>query len=189
MNADSELLQKICQGNEAFFTKAFDLYYSPLCYFANKYIRDLDESRSIVQQVFVDLWIKRNSLQIQQSLKGYLFKSVQNSSLDFLKHKLVESRYLNQVGPKFETEGHDLIEESELNAQINNAINELPDKCREIFILCRFEDLRYSDIAQKLGISVKTVEMQMGIALKKLRLKLSDQQHIHLLIFLFSKKQ
>ena len=188
MNTDSELFQKICKGNEESFTEAFDKYYSPLCYYADKFVHDLDESRSLVQQVFVDLWIKRNKLLVTQSLKSYLFKSVQNSSLDFLKHKLVESKYLNQVRPDFETDDRDLIEEAELNARINNAINELPEKCREIFTLCRFEELHYSDIAQKLGISVKTVEMQMGIALKKLRAKLTDHQHIQLLIHLFSKK-
>ena len=188
MNDDSELLQKICQGNEESFTQAFDRYYAPLCYYADKFIHDLDESRSLVQQVYVDLWIKRNKLVIQYSLKGYLFKSVQNYSLDYLKHKLVETKYLKQSQPEIEANDNDLIEEAELNARINRAIEALPEKCREIFILCRFEELRYADIALRLGISVKTVEMQMGIAMKKLKSKLSDNQNIKLLFYLFSKK-
>ena len=187
MNSDSELLQKICLGNEEAFTKAFDLYYSPLCYYTDKFIHDMDESRSLVQQVFVDFWIKREKLQIQQSLKGYLFKCARNSSLDFLKHRLVESKYMNQINQESETQDHDLIEEAELNARINTAIEALPEKCREIFILCRFEELRYAEIAQRLDISVKTVEMQMGIALKKLKLKLTNNQHIKILLYLFSK--
>ena len=187
MITDAELLQKICQGDEHSFTLAFDRYYVPLCFYADKFIHDLDESRSLVQQEFVDLWIKRGKLIIHQSLKSYLFKSVQNSALDYLKHKLVETKYLNQTQSKEISYDVDLIEEAELNARINGAIGELPEKCREIFLLCRFEELRYTEIAQRLGISIKTVEMQMGIALKKLRTKLSVNQSIKILLFLFSK--
>ena len=187
MNGDPELLKMIRQGNEESFAKAFDHYYTSLCYFTDKYIHDLDESRSLVQQVFVDLWIKRDKLVIQHSLKSYLFKATKNSALDYLKHKLVETKYLNDIKPEEIIVERDLIEEAELNARINAAIGELPEKCREIFILCRFEELRYTEIALRLGISVKTVEMQMGIALKKLKLKLSVNQRIQILIYLFSK--
>jgi len=186
-NSFSSLLQKIAQGDERSFTEAFDNYYAGLCYYADKFIHDSDESRSLVQQVFVDLWIKRHKLVIEQNLKAYLFTTVKNYSLDYLKHKLVETKYLNEATPESVSYDTDLIEEAELNARINSAIEELPEKCREIFMLCRFEELRYTDIAQKLGISVKTVEMQMGIALKKLRVKLTDNQNIQILLYLFSK--
>jgi len=188
MNSASELVQKICQGDEQSFTEAFDRYYPGLCYYADKYIHDTDESRSLVQQVFVDLWIKRNKLIIGQSIKAYLFKSVHNSALDYLKHKRVESKYLREAPSVPETIDENVIEEAELNARINLAIEGLPGKCREIFLLCRFEELRYSEIAERLGISVKTVEMQMGIAMKKLRLKLFNNQHIKVLFQLFFKK-
>jgi len=185
---DSELIQKISLGNEASFTEAFNCYYSVLCYYSDRFIHDLDESRSLVQQVFVDLWINRNKLVIEQSLKAYLFKTVRNGSLDYLKHKIVENKYLKGTTVEPVVFDQDLIEEAELNARINSAIEGLPEKCREIFVLCRFEELRYSEIAQRLGISLKTVEMQMGIALKKLRTKLTDNQHIQVLLYLFSKK-
>ena len=187
MNGDPELMQKISQGNEESFAKAFDFFYPSLCYYADKFIHDLDESRSLVQQVFVDLWIKRNKLVIHQTLKSYLFKSVRNSALDYLKHKLVETKYLEENRSDEASYDTDLIEEAELNARINAAIGELPEKCREIFILCRFEELHYSEVAQQLGISVKTVEMQMGIAMKKLKHKLTAYQHIQVLIYFFSK--
>jgi RNA polymerase sigma-70 factor (ECF subfamily) len=188
LQRDSELLQKIAQGNEESFTEAFDRYYPGLCFYAEKLIHDMDESRSLVQQVFVDLWMKRNKLVIQQSLKAYLFTAVRNNALDYLKHKLVEMKYLREAPLELGSFDRNLIEEAELNARINSAIDDLPEKCREIFTLCRFEELRYSEIAQKLGISIKTVEMQMGIALKKLRSKLTDSQNIQVLLYLFSKK-
>ncbi|HZK62482.1 MAG TPA: RNA polymerase sigma-70 factor [Anaerovoracaceae bacterium] len=179
---------KISQGNEQSFSEAFDRYYTGLCYYAFKFVKDMDESRSLVQQVFVDLWIKRDKLVIQQSLKAYLFAAVRNYVLDYLKHKVVELKYLNEVQSESVTIGRDLIEEAELNARINSAIEALPEKCREVFVLCRFEELRYSEIARRLGISIKTVEMQMGIAMKKLRSKLTDNQNIQILMYLFSKK-
>lgn len=185
---DSELLQKISQGNEESFTVVFDRYYPGLCYYADKFVHDMDESRSLVQQVFADLWMKRNKLVIQQSFKAYLFESVRNSALDYLKHKLVETKYLRDAPHESVSLDRNLIEEAELNARINSAIESLPEKCREVFILCRFEELHYSEIAQRLGISKKTVEMQMGIALKKLRSKLTDNQNIQILLYLFSKK-
>jgi len=187
LQRDSELLQEIAQGNEESFTGAFDRYYPGLCYYAEKFIHDMDESRSLVQQVFVDVWMKRSKLIIQQSLKAYLFTAVRNNALDYLRHKLVETKYLREVHPELLTIDHDLIEEAELNARINLAIDELPEKCREIFTLCRFEELHYSEIAQKLGISIKTVKMQMGIALKKMRSKLTDNQNFQVLLYLFSK--
>jgi RNA polymerase sigma-70 factor (ECF subfamily) len=83
----------------------------------------------------------------------------------------------------------DKLEEAELNARLNRAISELPEKCREVFLLCRFEGLKYGQVAEKLNISVKTVEMQMGIALKKIRDKLSDLQVIKVLMCIFCKKR
>ena len=82
----------------------------------------------------------------------------------------------------------DLMEEAELADRINKAIQKLPEKCREIFLLCRFEELKYAEIAEKLNISVKTVEMQITIALKKLRKELSDYQMIQLFAIVFPKK-
>lgn len=188
MNTASELMQKIRQGNEDSFTEAFDSYYPCLCYFADKFIHDTDEARSLVQQVFVDLWVKRNKIVIEQSLKAYLFTSVRNAALDYLKHKTVETKYIREAQSESEIFDRNLIEEAELSAIINGAIEELPEKCREIFILCRFEELSYNEITGRLGISIKTVEMQMGIALKKLRSKLSVNQNIQLLMYIFSKK-
>lgn len=181
------LFDDISKGNEEAFNKAFDLYYSRLCFFADKMLRDFDLSRSVVQQVFVDLWIKREKLQID-SLQSYLYQSVRNASLDVLKHKKAESKYLSTLEKEESGQINDLIEEAELADRINKAIQKLPEKCREIFLLCRFEELKYAEIAARLNISVKTVEMQISIALKKLRKELSDYQMIQLLV-LFSRKK
>jgi RNA polymerase sigma-70 factor (ECF subfamily) len=174
-------------GSEKAFNKAFDLYYSSLCYFANNLLHDFDLSRSIVQQVFVDLWIKRDKLLVN-SLRSYLYQSVHNSALDVLKHKKVETQYLSLLDKGEPEEMTDLMEEAELADRINRAIQNLPEKCREIFVMCRFDELKYAEIAARLNISVKTVEMQIGIALKKLRIELSDYQMFQLFMLVSSKK-
>lgn len=181
------LFDDISNGDEAAFNKAFDLYYSRLCFFSDKMLRDFDLSRSVVQQVFVDLWIKREKLRID-SLQSYLYQSVRNASLDVLKHRKAESKYLLTLEKAESGQLTDLIEEAELADRINKAIQNLPEKCREIFLLCRFEELKYAEIAKKLNISVKTVEMQISIALKKLRKELSDYQMIQLLTIICPKK-
>lgn len=187
MENDTLLFNEIKQGNEAAFRKVYDDFYTPLCFFADKFINDFDKSRSQVQDVFVELWIKREKLNINYSIKSYLYNSVRNSCIDHIRKKKSSEFALKRFTQSENEEFHDYMEEAELNDRINKAIHSLPEKCREIFLLCRFEELKYAEIAEKLGISVKTVEMQMGIALKKLREKLSDYHWINLVIFVFSK--
>ncbi|MCW0481317.1 RNA polymerase sigma-70 factor [Gaoshiqia sediminis] len=175
--------------NEENFSKVFDEYYSSLCFFSNKYLEDMDLARSLVQEVFVDLWTKRENIALKYSVKSYLYTAVKNRSIDYLR-TVRKNVKLSAVGDcQLETPFRDALEEAELNDRINKSINELPEKCREVFVLCRFEGLKYSQIAEKLNISVKTVEMQMGIALKKMREKLSDIQLVKLLLCIFSKKK
>lgn len=187
--SDPNIFKKIKNGDIAAFSNLFDETYTPLCFFANKYISDLDKSRSLVQQLFVDLWVKHEKLKIHSSPKTYLYQSVKNRCIDYLRKEKntilnTEESHENSKSVPF----HDLVEEAEINDHINAAIYRLPEKCREIFMLCRFEDLKYAEIADKLNISVKTVEMQMGIALKKLRSELYVHQIFNLLVLIHSKK-
>jgi len=186
--SDTHIFRRIKQGDEAAFSRLFDEYYVSLCYFANKFIGDMDISRSVVQQVYVDLWEKREKIDILWSVKSYMFHAVNNKSIDYLRKNKNTVTLTDKEGDTRQIPFRDLVEESELNDRINNSINQLPEKCREIFLLCRFEGLKYSEIAERLHISVKTVEMQMGIALKKLRESLSDYQMINLLAYIYSKK-
>ena len=186
--SDREIFEKIKNGDDVAFSQLFDETYPSLCFFVNKYLSDLDKSRSLVQEFFVDLWINHSKLNVPHTPKAYLFNAVKNKTIDFLR----KERRIGTIGEITEdyetTPFRDLVEEAELNDKINKSIQDLPDRCREIFMLCRFEGLKYAEIAEKLDISIKTVEMQMGIALKKLRNNLSDYQMFNLLVFIFSKK-
>lgn len=158
--------------------------YKPLCYFAQRFVFDLDTAREIVQDVFVRIWEKRDSLPVEIPLKNYLFTSVRNKCLDYLKHLKIESEFekmrIKEV-QESDTLSLNPVEDpldglvtEELENAIKGAIEDLPDKCREIFELSRYKGLKYREIAVALNISVKTVETQMSRALKSLREKLSN---------------
>lgn len=187
-STDKQIFDEIKQGNEIAFNRLFDQYYTSLCFFANKYLEDIDQSRSVVQGFFVDLWVNREKIKITQSVKSYLYNSVKNRSIDHLRKEKKNTHTTELTDDIAQSPFKDLVEEAELNDRINQSINELPERCREIFMLCRFEGLKYAQIAEQLDISIKTVEMQMGIALKKLRQKLSDIQMISLLSFISAQK-
>lgn len=137
---------------------------------------DVDTSKEIVQEVFINLWNKRDSITSERSVKSYLYTSVKNRCFNWLRdHKKFRSHVLD-----FEIEDHDTIferddlESQEIKKRIEDAMEKLPDRCREIFELSRFEDLKYREIAERLGLSVKTVEVQVSKALKILRVELKD---------------
>jgi len=173
-SSDIHIFQQIKDGNEAAFNNLFDSYYTRLCFFCSRYLADMDLSRSLVQQVFVDLWLKSDRLSVEHSIKSYLFQSVKNRAIDQLRKNKNNIQIDDATTKMAKIPFHDIIEESEFCDRVYKSINLLPEKCREIFIMSRFDKLKYVEIAQKLNISVKTVEMQIGIALKKLRDDLPD---------------
>ncbi|RWX01694.1 RNA polymerase sigma-70 factor [Flavobacterium cerinum] len=164
------------QGNEAAFERVFKLYFKNLHAYAYTFIKEDIIAEEIVQNVFFRIWEKRDQLQIDDSLKAYLYRSVHNESLNHIKHQKVKSSFQEHYSNHAEAsnDASATMIASELEIQIQKAINELPQQCRIIFQLSRFEQLKYQQIADQLNISVKTVENQMGKALKVMRLKLVE---------------
>ena len=169
------------------FEDIFKSMFPTLCLFAQKYVSDMDTSREIVHNVFIALWEKREDIDFEKPMKPYLFTSVHNRCLNFIRDnkkfnndELTVEALETQLG----ADTTDNITTAETVAEINGAIQALPDKCREIFILNRFEGLKYHEIADKLGISVKTVEAQMSKALKILRAKLEKYARLMILWWL-----
>ncbi len=167
--SDVKTFESIRQGDEIAYSNLFDQYYTALCYFADKYLNDMDLSRSLVQGFFVDLWDKKTQISIDSSLKSYLYFSVKNRAIDYLRKRKKTVPLTEHLFDEQQVSFDDLIEKAELADNINNCINQLPKKCREVFLLSRSQGLKYSEIAEKLDISPKTVEMQVSIALKRLR--------------------
>ena len=167
--------------------KAFELLYNEqyisLCHYARRFVLDLDTAREIVQDVFVRIWEKKRSLPVEISLKTYLYTSVRNKCLDYLKHLKVEYdfekmriRELRESGNNsFDTIDHPLdgLITKELEKAIEDSIENLPEKCREIFKMSRYSGLKYREIAEERNISVKTVETQMSRAIRSLKKELA----------------
>jgi RNA polymerase sigma-70 factor, ECF subfamily len=155
----------------------FRSHYSSLCSYANHFLNDLDASEEVVQEVMLKIWMTRNELRIETSLKSYLFRSVRNGCLNLLKHDHIRDEYRlhaeSRTGDLFQSGEDDLIA-TELEGRIRKAIDDLPMERRKVFILSRYEGLTYGQIAEKLGISAKTVENQMGKAMKTLREELAE---------------
>jgi RNA polymerase sigma-70 factor (ECF subfamily) len=156
---------------EADFKKTFDVYFDKLYRYAFTIVQDNSEAKDIVQSAFIKLWAKRNEVDAE---RPYLYTTVYNLSLNAVRNRTVRARHLQYLGSLSETDRRYTSEEKEIVKRINQVIEKLPPKCREIFQRNRFEGKKYAEIATELGISVKTVEAQMGKALKHLRENLSD---------------
>lgn len=164
------------------FEKLFDSYYSMLCLVAYDMVKNKHLAEEIVDDVFFNLWQKRNSIEINKSIRAYLVRSVKNRSINWLEQTKTE-RLLMATATDISTYEEILWDnnyplgnllEKELRSSINESINALPEQCRKIFLLNRNDDLTYEEIAEKLSISVNTIKTQMKIALAKLRESLSD---------------
>jgi RNA polymerase sigma-70 factor, ECF subfamily len=172
---DQELFTKVKEGDEKAFEVLFRAYYPFLCMYCTRLIKDASAAEEIVQELFVKLWEKRSQIMIESSVKNYLFRAVKNHCLNYIKHNHIKSEYNRKMLEASEPSSQETDEpDADLMQLIEESISSLPDKRREIFRLNREEGLKYREIAEKLNISIKTVETQMGLALKTLREKLRD---------------
>ncbi|NDV67975.1 RNA polymerase sigma-70 factor [Dysgonomonas sp. 25] len=181
------------EQHERDFSNLYLTYYSKLLRFAEEYVLSTEDAENIVQDIFLKLWEKQELLPLVENINAYLFKLIRNRCLDYLKHQLSVEKYTKNTQDAFRLElslklhsldqfDEDIFANENIDKVIMDAINELPDRCREIFMLSKIEGLKYKEISARLGISVNTVENQIGIALKKLRLKL--KHYLPLLFFI-----
>jgi RNA polymerase sigma-70 factor, ECF subfamily len=176
---DTDLLYptiETAQDFELVFEQLFKSHFKALHAYAYGIIRDESTAEEMVQNVFCRLWEKREQTIFNQSPKAYLYRSVHNESLNYLKHQKVKENYQNFAARNNDVSEHAAAktEHNELQWHLNKAMNELPEQCRTIFQMSRFEELKYREIADQMGLSVKTIENQMGKALRILRSKLVD---------------
>lgn len=174
---ESEWVERLREGNLAAFEALFRRYYEELCLFCLQYVRDPEVAEDLVQDLFVRIWEQRNTLYPQGSSRGYLFAATRNRALNYLKHKQVEQNWTaeaTQVPPGESDRPDENLQYNETIDAFEKALNALPEGQRTVFLLSRRHDLTYAEIASLLGISVKTVETQMGRALRRLREDFSD---------------
>jgi RNA polymerase sigma-70 factor (ECF subfamily) len=175
----SHITAELIEGNIKAFEAVFNNYYHGLIYFATSYLRNREDANDIIQSVFLTLWERRATLQPNTNLTAYLFTNTRNQCLNYLNHLKAKSNYLSfqehnwndlQLNiyalEEFNPSG---LEYEELEKKLQKALDSMSEDCARIFRMSRFDGLKYSDIADKLQISVKTVEKKMSIALAHLR--------------------
>lgn len=176
----NDILERLQTDDESVLKELFDLYYIIVCKAMYRFIKDKSTVEDLAQNVFIRFWEKRHQINITSSVKAYLSRMAINEAIGYLRKN--KKWNIEEVTPNTPTSTASSVEEqylqTELESKITRAINELPPKCRAIFQMSRFDDLTYREIAEKLGISIKTVENQMGKALRVLRKKMKGYLHI-----------
>jgi RNA polymerase sigma-70 factor, ECF subfamily len=179
-NIDHELLRLVKNNDEEYIKEIFRLYYSGLCTYATTFVKVPDLAEEIVQETFIKLWENRALNNVETSVKPYIYRSVHNNCINYLKnsevlrrqssHMAEEILYHNEVALRNFSPAviDDLISE-ELEIKLNKVLDEMPPQARKIFMMSRFDQLSYQEISESMGISVNTVKTQMKRVLSKLR--------------------
>ncbi len=179
-SAEKDIVNRLINRDKNAFELVFNENYSLLCAYAYKFLTDDDQAEEVVQEVFVKFWEKCDRIEPDSSVKSYLYRSVHNTCLNYIKHQKVKDAY-KEYFLMYQNifEDSDVSkEQQEIIKMIYEEIDNLPPRCSEIFKLSRFEGLKYQEIAEHLNISIKTVEVQMGKALKVLREKFSEVNRV-----------
>lgn len=182
---DNYIIQQLHAGDIETYETVYKQYFQPLHKYARTMLDDDAKAEDIVQGLFIKLWEKAEQIEIRSSLKAYLYKSVYHASLNAIKSNQVEQKTKDQLMQHVDKVEQPLKEwdRSIVEKRITSALAELPEQCRTVFQMSRFEHLKYREIADQLRISPKTVEQHMTKALKMLRASLVD---LLLLFIIFS---
>ena len=166
-----DLIERLRQGDETAFDSIFRMWYPALVRASESLVRSRAVAEEVVQDVMLELWKRRAHMASGSSPQAYLFQSTRNRSLNYLRHERVERQAEPQMTREegIDASAHSLMVEEEIHVAMRRAVDRLPARCREVFELSRVGGLKYSEIASVLGISIKTVEAQMGKALRVLR--------------------
>lgn len=181
------LIRNLKKGVESAYEALFKTFYTELVIHANRYLYDMDASREIVQNLFVTIYEKRQSLNISSSLKSYLYRAVQNRCINYINAQKTKGKYTNYILNNTKNQDNPIeqnLNATELENALYNAIGELPPKCRMIFKMNRFEGVSNGEIAERLDLSKRTVETQITKALKLLRVKLLPYMEGAMLVLL-----
>lgn len=175
-HSDKDLLLLLKENNQVALKYIYNSYWKQLYLTAFSIIKDAQQAEDIVQDILLQLWIRRNEVEIE-SLKSYLFTAVKYKVLTYIKS--ASNRKVFLEADEFEkfagtTDLGDRLEEIEINMLLDRGISTLPERCKQVFILSRKENLNNKEIAERMGISPKTVENQITIALRQLKLSMSD---------------
>lgn len=175
MEDEDRLFRELQEGSWKAFQAFFDAYSERLYLYASGFLCDQEEARDIVQDTFIYLWENRKRITYTGNLYSYLLRSVKNSCIDYKLHQKVKEKYIREVELLQEEAEEELVDNfEELYGQLQDIIDTLPSKCKEIFILGCVEGYSYKEVAGQLGVSVNTVKTQIKVAYKKIKSELGN---------------
>ncbi|MGE4586162.1 MAG: RNA polymerase sigma-70 factor [Mangrovibacterium sp.] len=186
-------IQQLKSGEETIFDSLYRCFFPKLEYFSNQYILDQEASKNIVQDVFTELWDKKDTFRDDTNIQAWLFTVTKNKSLKYIARQKSQKNYSEHIRHRELEINHRALNEvdtsnfmlDELKSQIENALNKLSPACRKVFEMSRFEGMKQQQIADKLGLSVKTVETHISKALRVFKTELKDYLPLFCLYFLF----
>lgn len=194
---DENIIDYLQKGEEDAFRYIYDKYYGYLCAVAKGYLCDNDMAETVVEDVIYNIWEIREKLNIHTSLHSYLIRSVKNRAINYLQQEYIAKEvsvnslqdYTDIESFYFIEEEHPLekILETELESAIATAIDNLSEECRKAFVMSRYHDMKYEEIAAQMGISVNTVKYHIKNALSRLRIDLKDYLMVLLLLSITSQ--
>jgi RNA polymerase sigma-70 factor (ECF subfamily) len=179
MHETPDLLDGLQKGDKATYEILFHKYYGSLSAFARRYLKNADDAEEAACQVLFQIWVNREKLEVNVSIKNYLIRSVHNYCLNAIRHRKVEQKFfekyagMNYVNVEEETP-QNKVQRSEIENIIRDVVSELPAQCKKVFLMSREENLSHKEIAEKLNISVNTVKTQLARSSAKLKLALKD---------------
>jgi RNA polymerase sigma-70 factor (ECF subfamily) len=169
-------------GDKESYRSIFNMLYSAMCLFAKKFINDYDDVEDITQEIFIELWNQRAKFESIDQIKAFLYLSIKNRCINFIKHQAVKEKY-SQISQINQEEHFDeYIVEVDAIQHLSNAINELPEQ-RKLIMQLSMQGLANNEIAENMEISINTVKLHKKIAYKELREKLGSSQSILSLLF------
>lgn len=181
---EKNILENIRKGDEKAFEMLFKSYYGQLLNYAREILKDPDQAEEIAEETFVRFWENRQKINVDTSIRGYLFRMAFNQCVNYFKHQKVKDKYRlyfqHHLSPDQYNSSYTFdfplsgLFTKELDHLLEESIKKLPQQCREIFILSRYEEMQNDKIAEKLGVSVSTVKTQISRALVKIKRDLHE---------------
>ncbi len=181
-HSDRDLMNRLAQGDQAAMQTIFTSYFTHIYQTTFRFIKQKEVSEDLSQEVFLKLWRKRNTITINQTLKGYLTRMAYHEAMGYLRKQTPRITELEDIDRVATEDGWETVKKEELEQKIKRSVDQLAPRCKSVFILSRFEGKSYREIAEIMDISVKTVENQMGKALQILRKELSEYIQIWVLL-------
>ena len=183
---DRELMQRLAQGDQSAMQNIFRAYFRHIYLTTFRFVKQKEISEDLSQEVFLKLWKKRKTIRINQTIKGYLTTMAYHEAMGYLRKQSHHTTDLTLASNRGGDDGWEAVKKNDLEEKIKRTVNGLAPRCKSVFVLSRFEGKSYREIAEIMGISVKTVENQMSKALQILRSELSEYMTLWWILICFS---